>query len=147
MSAGARSRSGAGHPARTWSYQRSTNERSESTKSKRVRSIPLPAVVLADLQSLRLVHHRLYGRLPKASDPIFLSPWGKRLGKHDNALRLFDKVIERDGIEKRDAHLHAEDLRGAVNRLPTFAEPEPEAKRETVGAASSSNLATGLTES
>jgi len=40
-------------------------------------------------------------------------------------------------------HLHAEDLRGAVNRLPTFEEPEPEAKRDAVGAESGSNLATG----
>jgi len=29
---------------------------------------------LADLQSPRLMHHRLYGRLPKASDSILLSP-------------------------------------------------------------------------
>lgn len=78
--------------------------RSETTKSKKVRAIPLRQETVELLRSLRALHQRVHGRIPRISDPAFLSPGGEPWGvPTNNLMRVLDRVLERAGIPKVDS--------------------------------------------
>ena len=51
--------------------------RARTTKSRKERRIPIRVVLIAALQELRLVQHRIRGRLPSAGDLVFLTSQGR----------------------------------------------------------------------
>jgi integrase len=91
----------------TWSdwdrKSRSITFRAATTKSKKVRRVPLIGVVEADLNHLFALHAQGYGRDPQPGDRIFLSPAGHEvLDGRENALRFLHDALDRAGIEKVD---------------------------------------------
>lgn len=77
--------------------------RAETTKGKRERTLPLSAELTAELSSLRVLHAEVLGRIPKVTDPIFLTPKGCAwVGQNRNALRMFHEVCARAGIAVRE---------------------------------------------
>ncbi len=78
--------------------------RSENTKSRKQRAIPLRPETVEALRRLRALHQRVYGRLATVADPIFLSPDGRPWGRYTtNAMRILDRVLGRAGIPKINA--------------------------------------------
>ena len=76
--------------------------RAHTTKGKRERTLPLSDELTAELASLRVLHAEALGRIPKVSDPIFLTPKGcSWVGQNRNALRMFQEVCARASIEVR----------------------------------------------
>ena len=55
--------------------------RAATTKSKKVRVIPLVDIVVADLIAVREIHRALLGRDPGPADHVFLGPRGKPVGR------------------------------------------------------------------
>lgn len=83
--------------ATTWQdfddAQRTLRLRPETTKSKRMRVIPLVDAVVADLRRLR------DERAAAAGDPIFLGPAGKPLAGNETRTRWrFRQILKRAGI-------------------------------------------------
>ncbi len=77
--------------------------RAETTKGKRERTLPLSAELTAELGALRVLHAEVLGRIPKVTDPIFLTPKGCAwIGQNRNALRMFHEVCARAGIAVRE---------------------------------------------
>lgn len=77
--------------------------RAETTKGKRERTLPLSAELTAELGALRVLHAEVLGRIPKVTDPIFLTPKGCAwVGQNRNALRMFHEVCARAGIAVRE---------------------------------------------
>jgi integrase len=78
--------------------------RAENTKSRKTRAIPVSAALLDDLVRLRALQERVLGRLPNASDRVFLSPEGCAWGwPTTNPMRILDRLLDRAGIAKVDA--------------------------------------------
>ncbi len=86
--------------------------RSENTKSRKQRAIPLRPETIEALRRLRALHQRVYGRLATVADPICLSPDGRPWGRYTtNCIRILRRVVERAGLawidqrgEKLDVH-------------------------------------------
>ena len=77
--------------------------RAKTTKSKRERTVPLRGSLVAELRALKLIHHRVYGRLPLASEAIFLTPQGQTWkDARRNALRMLRKTLDAAGVERVD---------------------------------------------
>jgi len=83
------------------------------TKNGKERVVPVAPDVAAEVRALREVHRELLGREPRAGDHVFLSPQGRPFvgESQGNTLRLFYRVLERAGIERkvdgRSIDLHA----------------------------------------
>ncbi len=73
-----------------------------NTKSRRSRPIPLRTALADELVALRVLHHRLLDRLPRADEPIFLSPMGKRWKQRRNALANLRRLLTSAGIPRKD---------------------------------------------
>jgi len=79
--------------------------RAEHAKSKRQRAIPLTSGLTEELRALRVLHERVLGRLPTASDRVFLAPDGRPHGAATtNLMRTFRRVLQRARIVRVDAH-------------------------------------------
>ena len=77
--------------------------RAETTKSKKQRAIPLRDAMVERLMRLKALHETVHGRLPKASERIFLSPQGCPMPWHTaNLSRVFHRLIKAAGIRKVD---------------------------------------------
>jgi len=77
--------------------------RAENTKSRKQRAVPLSEGQVAELVRLRALQERVLGRLPNASDAVFLSPEGARWGwPTTNPMRILDRLLDRAGIAKID---------------------------------------------
>ncbi len=75
--------------------------RGEHTKSKKPRAVPLRDELLAELKALRALHENVHFRLPSINDSVFLSPEGRPWKKWTtNAMRIFDRLLERAGVDK-----------------------------------------------
>ena len=84
--------------------ERTLTFRASTTKSRKERIVPVRQALIRALHGLRVLHHHVYGRLPSAPDPIFLSPAGKPwTHSTQNALRDFNRLLSLAGIPKRDA--------------------------------------------
>jgi len=78
--------------------------RAESTKSRKQRAVPLRDEMANRLQALRRFHEAVYNRIPRASEPIFLSPEGRpQLWHTANVMRVFHRLLRAAGIRKVDA--------------------------------------------
>jgi integrase len=78
--------------------------RAENTKSKKRRVLPLRQQMVTVLKDLRAVQERLRGNAPAGSDPVFLSPEGSKwMTATNNAMRVFNRLLERAGIPRLDA--------------------------------------------
>jgi integrase len=84
--------------------RRALTLRAETTKSGRTRVVPLRGELVAELLRLRVVHRRVRRKVVQAGDRILLTPDG---ADHDRATtgmrRLFRRVLERAGIDRKDA--------------------------------------------
>jgi integrase len=77
--------------------------RAENTKSRKVRVIPFREGLANRLRALRPQHEAVLGRLPTVQDRVFVSPEGVPLPRPTtNAMRVFDRLLERAGIPKTD---------------------------------------------
>jgi integrase len=77
--------------------------RAEVTKAGQAREVPIQADFLDELVELRRIHWRVLGRRPGQAAPIFLTPTGVNLSAStNNPRRMFNKVLERAGIEPLD---------------------------------------------
>jgi len=91
--------------ASTWNDFDATNRtltlRAETTKSKKTRTIPLRDSAVDALRLLQRVHAAHRGRLPRISDPIFLTPSGVSWRRsRENAARAFHRLLKRAGISR-----------------------------------------------
>lgn len=78
--------------------------RAENTKSKKQRAIPVGDELIAELVRVRALQETVLGRLPNASDAVFLSPEGCPWGwPTTNPMRILDRHLDRAGIAKIDA--------------------------------------------
>ena len=78
--------------------------RAENTKSRKARAIPLRAELVGELRALRSAQEQALGRIPTINDGVFLSATGQRWGKYTtNAMRVFDRTLERAGIDRVNA--------------------------------------------
>jgi integrase len=77
--------------------------RAENTKSRKVRVIPFREGLAGRLRALRPQHEAVLGRLPTVQDRVFVSPEGVPLPRPTtNAMRVFDRLLDRAGIPKTD---------------------------------------------
>ncbi len=77
--------------------------RSEVTKSRAERHVPLSADHVDRLQRLRLVHQAVLGRIPAVGDLTFLAPQGTPLCRpSNNANRVFHRLLERARVQRTD---------------------------------------------
>jgi len=85
--------------------------RAEHAKARRQRPIPLTSGLAHELHALRVLHERVLGRLPTASDRVFLAPDGRPHGAATtNLMRTFRRVLERARIVRVDAQGQTLDL-------------------------------------
>jgi integrase len=85
--------------------------RAENAKSKRERSIPLPEDLADRLRNLKMTHEAVHGRLPAASDRVFLSPEGCPWPQPTtNITRVLHRLLARAGIRRVDAEGRRIDL-------------------------------------
>ncbi len=78
--------------------------RGEHTKSKKTRAVPLRDELVEELRALRVLHEEVHRRLPNVADRVFLSPEGRPWAKPTtNAMRIFNRLLEKAGIDKVDA--------------------------------------------
>ena len=83
--------------------ERTLTLRPETTKSKKMRVIPLVETVVDDLLRLREIHIFIYGREPKASEHLFLGPRGKPvINSYRRALYRFEALCAEAGIDQVD---------------------------------------------
>lgn len=76
--------------------------RARTAKGKKERILPVSDELAHEFAGLRVLHHAVIGRLPRAAERIFLTPKGcSWVGSGRNALRRFHAVCERAGIEVR----------------------------------------------
>lgn len=114
--------------------QRTVTLRASTTKSRKMRVLPLSDELVAMLRSLQAVQARALGRVPRADEPVFITanarPWCE---PSNNIRRIFDRVLRRAGIRRVDpdgtsVDLHA--LRGtAATRWARRGVPLPVAQR------------------
>ena len=77
--------------------------RAETTKSKKRRVIPLRQRTVDALEVLRTQHEGILQRNVTGADPIFRSPEASMwMRATNNAMRLFDRALERAGIPRVD---------------------------------------------
>ena len=77
--------------------------RAHTTKSKRERRLPIRQGLITELLALRVIHHKVRGRLPSAGDFIFLTPKGiPWVENRRNALKRLEAILARAGIPKVD---------------------------------------------
>tara|TARA_R110002072_G_scaffold121342_2_gene255047 strand:+ start:15973 stop:17340 length:1368 start_codon:yes stop_codon:yes gene_type:complete len=77
--------------------------RAETAKGEREQVNPIPIELLDELQELRAIHAEVTGLKPLPSDCIFLTPRGESWGRQSrNAMRIFDRLLERAELEKVD---------------------------------------------
>lgn len=86
--------------------------RAQNTKSRKSRAIPLTEEHVQVLRRLRRLQGAAIGRVPRREDRVFLSPVGCPWPKATtNTMRIFNRILERAGIDKRSAEgkldLHA----------------------------------------
>ena len=77
--------------------------RAATTKSRRSRTIPITDQLRVQLRGVRALHAQIRGRLPRASDRIFLTPTGSaHPGSTQNARRELHALLAAAGIERID---------------------------------------------
>ena len=91
----------------TWSdldaERRTLVLRAENTKSKKQRALPLGRGLTKSLMGVWRLHERVLSRPLGKADPIFRSPEGARWPRPTtNAMRLFDRILQRAGIARTD---------------------------------------------
>ena len=78
--------------------------RADNTKSGRTRTVPLLDGVVADLVRLRGIYAEVLGRPVEPGERVFMTPgcaaWS---WSSNNAMRIFNRVLERAGIARVDA--------------------------------------------
>lgn len=85
--------------------QRAVVLRAKNTKARKARCVPLRREMAGILELLRERRQRATGRAPGAQEPVFLSPEGRPWCKPtNNAMRIFDRLLEAAGIERLDAN-------------------------------------------
>jgi integrase len=85
--------------------------RAENTKSRKLRAIPVGEELAGELVGLRALHEAVRGRLPTAEERIFLTPEGATWPWHTgNVMRIFDRLLDRAGIAKRNVQGEKLDL-------------------------------------
>jgi integrase len=90
---------------------RTVTLRAETTKTRRARPLPLPPFLAETLAQLREKRLRATGRAPLPVERVFLGPEGRALSKpSNNAMRVFDRLLEAAGIERQDAHGRSLDI-------------------------------------
>ena len=78
--------------------------RAENTKSKRRRVLPIHQALVEILRDLKAVHEQVLGREMTPADPVFRTPEAARWCKPtNNAMRTFDRLLARAGIDREDA--------------------------------------------
>ena len=77
--------------------------RAETTKSRRTRVVPIRAELAEELRWLRQFHEKALRRIPRATDPVFLSPVGRMWNQVTaNLLIMFRRHLVRAGIPRVD---------------------------------------------
>lgn len=77
--------------------------RAETTKSKRTRFVPIRTELVEELRWLKAFHERALGRIPRATDPVFLSPVGRIWNQVTaNLLVMLRRHLVRAGIPRVD---------------------------------------------
>lgn len=77
--------------------------RAETTKSRKRRVLPMREELAATLRELRALHEQILGRSVEPSDPAFRTPEAAKWMKAtNNAMRLFNRTLERAGIPRVD---------------------------------------------
>ncbi len=75
-----------------------------TTKNGRVRALPLEGELVDVLEELEAVHARRLGERPGENALVFVSPlWRPWQPQRRNALRVFYRLLEAAGIERRDS--------------------------------------------
>lgn len=78
--------------------------RPEHSKTGKPRELPLLDGMLDELRGLRELHPRILGRSLRDDDPVFRTPEGAVWPRHSrNIGRLFERLIDRAGIDRIDA--------------------------------------------
>ena len=78
--------------------------KAENTKSRKQRAIPLRQELVDRLVQLRALHENVLGRLPNVAGRILLTPEGANWCRPtNNAMRIFDRLLNAAGIPKVDA--------------------------------------------
>ncbi len=78
--------------------------RAESSKSRKLRVIPVTADFTVSIGALQLLHQQVAGRIVPATDRVFLTPAGCNWGQStNNPMRIFDRVLSKAGIVKYSA--------------------------------------------
>ncbi len=78
--------------------------RAETAKSGREQTNPIRKELVQELVALRELQTELLGDVPGDGDRIFLTPRGEPWGKQSrNAMRIFDRLLDRAELEKIDA--------------------------------------------
>jgi integrase len=77
--------------------------RAAVAKSRKTRQVPAPAYLIDNFRALRQMHAFALGKMPAATDRVFLSPRQKALDPHGNPARaLLERTLERAHIPFRD---------------------------------------------
>jgi integrase len=85
--------------------------RAETTKARRARHLPIPPLLASALALLRSQRTTARGRAPTPAEAVFQSPEGRDLcAPTNNAMRVFDRLLEAAGIERTDAHGRSLDI-------------------------------------
>lgn len=78
--------------------------RGATTKNAKTRVIPLREHVVHELVALRQVHKRVLGRVPAATEMIFLNPEGEPWPRNSRGLlRILTRVLDLARIDPKDA--------------------------------------------
>jgi integrase len=94
--------------------------RAETTKAGKSRSVPIRREFAPELARLRELHARALGRQPEAAEHVFLSAERRPLRSDTtNAMRLFDRLLERAGIDRVDALGRKLDIHGLRHTAAT----------------------------
>ena len=107
---------------------RTASLRPETTKARRPRHLPLPEPLAEALANLRARRASYRGRPVQAAEAVFLSPEGPELcAPTNNAMRVFDRLLEAAGIERVDPHGRSLDIHAlrhtAASRLARSGAP------------------------
>lgn len=85
--------------------------RAETTKARKARHLPITAHLASSLALLRSRRVAARGRALMPAEAVFLSPEGRDLcAPTNNAMRVFDRLLEAAGIERQDAHGRSLDI-------------------------------------
>lgn len=85
--------------------------RAATTKSGRLRVIPIRRALVDEIVALRAIHERVLSRQPTPTDKVFLSPQGVEWQvSAKGVLRNHRRLLARAGIAARDAQGHIVDV-------------------------------------